>query len=637
VTSSSIYSVNPQTAVATKVKGGDDMGKIDIDSNDSVKDVFILSCSDSDVKAMITTFGGTTQTVSISKGTENVEILSMWSAEEALGSITSTIMLDESHPPAGASSKDSATTDDDIEDEDEEIALQSLSFSSRIQSQIKSLQKFALSGGFLQSSFVTSLFSSSPKKKERDYAFGFAKVAVLLSEPLSKIIAIDTANSGKQIWSMGLNRDAEWHKILHGGPNGKTLMDVTVGAHSHEVLVLSYVPSDDEAVAGNIEWKCMDGTRGKTYTSSTSTSVSSPVAQIIPLHSPASVGHVHDSGGCRQMALLLHEDDTLTVVPDTAYSRSAALNAMNKSNGGKNGMYVHTVDKSMGKFRTVNVLPEEGGGSSSVIARATTVGETTFNPSTEKIVNVVYPQRGEVIQSPASILGDDSLLLKYLNPHLAVVVTVATDELMTDVGNNFYKALGGDAGEVKKPKKKPLGVTKPGEEASAAAVEATPPPTLFINLMDTVSGQILYRASHAHRDTGSSSPGSSNNIPVVFTENWIIYAFANARTRRTDIGVLSLHEGMIDKHGITAFASPEQEMLFSSFESAKPIVLSKTYGISKTVTAIGVTTSKGGISMKQVLLATNGDQIISLDKRFLDPRRPSGELKESEKKEGLMK
>eukprot|EP00957_Ditylum_brightwellii_P056662 4294673-Ditylum_brightwellii.AAC.1 len=84
---------------------------------------------------------------------------------------------------------------------------------------------------------------------------------------------------------------------------------------------------------------------------------------------------------------------------------------MNKSNGGKNGMYVHTVDKSMGKFRTVNVLPEEGGGSSSVIARATTVGETTFNPSTEKIVNVVYPQRGEVIQSPASILGDDSLLL----------------------------------------------------------------------------------------------------------------------------------------------------------------------------------------------------------------------------------
>eukprot|EP00957_Ditylum_brightwellii_P009099 687970-Ditylum_brightwellii.AAC.1 len=65
----------------------------------------------------------------------------------------------------------------------------------------------------------------------------------------------------------------------------------------------------------------------------------------------------------------------------------------------------------------------------------------TFNPSTEEIVNVVYPQRGEVIQSPASILGSDSLLLKYLNPHLAVVVTVVTDELMADVGNNFYKVM----------------------------------------------------------------------------------------------------------------------------------------------------------------------------------------------------
>eukprot|EP00957_Ditylum_brightwellii_P025545 1931206-Ditylum_brightwellii.AAC.1 len=89
VTSSSIYSVNQQTAIA--------------------------------IKGMITTFGGTTQTVSISKGTKNVEIASMWSAEEALGSITSTIMLDESHPPTDASSKDSKITDDDIEDE--KIAL----------------------------------------------------------------------------------------------------------------------------------------------------------------------------------------------------------------------------------------------------------------------------------------------------------------------------------------------------------------------------------------------------------------------------------------------------------------------------------------------------------------------------------
>eukprot|EP00957_Ditylum_brightwellii_P111208 8480449-Ditylum_brightwellii.AAC.1 len=59
----------------------------------------------------------------------------------------------------------------------------------------------------------------------------------------------------------------------------------------------------------------------------------------------------------------------------------------------------------------------------------------------EEIVNVVYPQQGEVIQSHASILGSDSLLLKYLNPNLAVVLTVATDELMADVGNNFYKAM----------------------------------------------------------------------------------------------------------------------------------------------------------------------------------------------------
>jgi hypothetical protein len=94
---------------------------------------------------------------------------------------------------------------------------------------------------------------------------------------------------------------------------------------------------------------------------------------------------------------------------------------------------------------------------------------------------------------------------------------------------------------------------------------------------------------------------------------------------------------MIDKNGITAFSSPEQEITFSSLESAKPIVLSKTFGLSKAVTALGVTTTRAGISSKQFLFATANDQVIFIDRRLLDPRRPSGALKESEKMEGLLR
>lgn len=68
-------------------------------------------------------------------------------------------------------------------------------------------------------------------------------------------------------------------------------------------------------------------------------------------------------------------------------------------------------------------------------------------------MNVAYPRRGEVIQSPSTVLGDDALLLKYLNPHTLVVVTEATKSFLADVapvsdgsdetGDGFYNALVG--------------------------------------------------------------------------------------------------------------------------------------------------------------------------------------------------
>ena len=54
------------------------------------------------------------------------------------------------------------------------------------------------------------------------------------------------------------------------------------------------------------------------------------------------------------------------------------------------------------------------------------------------------------------------------------------------------------------------------------------------------------------------------------------------------------------------------------------------------VTALGATTTRDGISSKQILMASGeGGQVVSVDRRLLDPRRPTGQIKESEKKEGL--
>lgn len=97
------------------------------------------------------------------------------------------------------------------------------------------------------------------------------------------------------------------------------------------------------------------------------------------------------------------------------------------------------------------------------------------------------------------------------------------------------------------------------------------------------------------------------------------------------------YEGMIDSKGITAFTSPDQTEIFSSLDArtSKPVVLAKTYSLAKPATALGMTLSRGGISNRRLLMATIDGQITGVDRKVIDPRRPIGQLKDSEKKEGL--
>jgi hypothetical protein len=233
--------------------------------------------------------------------------------------------------------------------------------------------------------------------------------------------------------------------------------------------------------------------------------------------------------------------------------------------------------------------------------------------------------REEVVQSPSTALGDDSLLLKYLNPHLSVVVTMSNDAETSGLTEALNKKNSGTN------KRKPKGATQPGDTPAVDTPQAEDAPNLFVNVMDTVSGRVLYRASHSNAQPGQ-------DVPVLVTENWVIYAFFNEKVKRTELGVLSLYEGMIDKNGITAFTSPEQATSFSSLDTrdVKPVVLTKTYTLPKTVTALGATMTRGGISTPHVIFATGDDKIMSLSRHVLEPRRPTGEVKESEKKEGLV-
>ena len=613
------------------------MGDAVLPTKEAVIKADLLSCSsdagpdegDSSIQILVQTTGKMTALLRVtsSPGGGKVAAKVLWTAEEALAKVTDSIFLDET---ANASS----STDDD----EEEALLQRLSLSSRLSSQMKALSGF-VSGGFLFD--VKSIFLSASglegagtdsQSKERN--FGFAKVAVLLA-PTDAVFGMDVSTSssmgrGSILWKMALPPHTAWSKIIHGGQSSKSLAgggQDKHGVHSHEITIVSYVPAvrgkDGRARGPLIVWKTLDGLTGKVFGGG-SVDVISPVAQIVPIYVPH-----HDASSVdsfRHAAVILHEDESATIIPDSPSGKAAVAAAIDGA--GRNGLFTHTINRNSGSIKAYrfHVSTDDA---QNIIAQQ--VGGSAFIPEQETIVSVAYPRRNEIVQSPARILGDDSLLLSYLNPHLSVVITVASSNgsgPADDIsGDTVARALSDSSSQ----KAKPLGATKPGEESPPAtsSLSLSSSPDLFVNLVDTVSGRILHRAAHSDATT-------STDVPVLISENWVFYAFSNLKSRRTEIGVMSLHEGMIDKQGITAFSSPDQELTFSSFTSPKPIVLAKTYTVASSVTALGVTTTKEGISSKQILMASGeGGQLVSIDRRMLDPRRPTGQIKDSEKKEGL--
>lgn len=533
-----------------------------LEAEDAVNVLLLIECEAGKSSFFISTERGTSLLLQVSTSSSEVK----WSVEEGLGSVDAAVLIDASSS---------------VEDVDLGEGGKLLSFPSRIQSQVRG---------------ILNMFAVRSAHLGREHFFGFVKVAVLLSNRSNRLYGMDTASDEKRAslrWVIDLPY-ATWHKIVRGSANTiSSAHGIGGGTHARDILVVSY--SEDN---GGIYWKCLDSTTGS-ESGSAFVKLTSPVSQVIPMAS---------HGACRQSAALILQDKSVVFLPEDPMSLKESLDLLRSS---PNGFYSHIVNAEEGIMESLLIQPEED--SASILP----VGKTSFPE--EKVVKIAYPNREETIQSPSSALGDQSLLLKYINPHLLVVVT--TSDVSSDPYNSLMK-------KNKEQKRKPAGVTQDndGEQASTELEES---PNLFVNVVDSVSGRVIHRASHKR--------AVPDTCAVVISENWIIYTFMNERTRRTEIGVLSLYEGMVDSKGLTAFSSPERSATFSSIDAkeAKPVVLAKTYSMVKAVSAIGVSSTGGGISGRRLLVATLSGQILAIDRKMIETRRPLSQLKDTEKKEGL--
>ncbi|OVA20302.1 protein of unknown function DUF1620 [Macleaya cordata] len=215
-----------------------------------------------------------------------------------------------------------------------------------------------------------------------------------------------------------------------------------------------------------------------------------------------------------------------------------------------------------------------------------------FPSDSEKIIATERRKSNEVVHTQAKIVDHDAMF-KYVSKNLLFVATVS-----------------------------PKGA---GEIGSATPEESS----LVVYLLDTITGRILHRVTH-HASQGP--------VHAVFSENWVVYHYFNLKAHRYEMSVIEIYDQsradnkdvwklILGKHNLT---SP-----ISSYSRPEVMVKSQSYFFTHSVKAMAVSLTAKGITSKQLLIGTIGDQVLALDKRFLDPRRTLNPT-QAEKEEGII-
>ena len=128
-------------------------------------------------------------------------------------------------------------------------------------------------------------------------------------------------------------------------------------------------------------------------------------------------------------------------------------------------------------------------------------------------------------------------------------------------------------------------------------------------------------------------------------ENWVVYHYFNTRAGRNSMSVLELFDdsehrkgvaaGELMMNALTSGSRGENIEVVSSFAPPPLRILGQSYFVRPTATMMKATYSSAGVTAHQVLIGTGTDQVVALDKRWLDPRRPTKPSRE-DREEGLL-
>ncbi|THH17682.1 hypothetical protein EW146_g3182 [Bondarzewia mesenterica] len=211
-------------------------------------------------------------------------------------------------------------------------------------------------------------------------------------------------------------------------------------------------------------------------------------------------------------------------------------------------------------------------------AQAYPVWATSLPPLHE--ILAVVPRPSDPVASVGKVLGNRTTLYKYLNPHLFAVLT-------------------------------------------------TCPHSCGVHVLDGAKGSLVYSAT-----VGKGS--GACDIKATFVENWLVYVYWDSEfegvgmTKGYRVVSVELYEG----RGVDDKTSSSDMSSFSNRSTAVN-VFEQSFIFPHGITAIATTSTKFGVTMKDIIVANVKHQIQSFPRRMLDPRRPKQKPTSEEQEEFL--
>lgn len=452
----------------------------------------------------------------------------VWSREESLAEIVSTAILDL------PLSETDATIEQEFSDGEVSIAGMLM---TRLRSQIHQLETFL----FQSIPGLHTLQTDSEVETDvvlmRD-TFGLHKVIVAVTSP-GKIFGIDNL-SGHIVWS---HYEKELVPFMLQGSQHLPFFIQRTTAH------FPYPPQctvlGRHKNSKNTHLYSFDPITGRSLDSVV---LPYTVVQAVPLGIP-------DNHYLRAV-VLLDSDLSVHVYPESSVHLLKEL---------KDVHFIFTADSNDGTLTGYSL-----GFSHGEDFLATEAWKVKFP---QPIIHIASKRPLEHVHSQGRVMGDRSVLYKYLNPNLAAVFTEGSDPIL----KSFFT----------------------------------------VYLIDTVTGLVIYSASHKR----CKSP-----IKVVHSENWVVYSYYNEKSRRVEISSIELFEGK-SQSNTTAFSSFAPPPL--------PLIEHQTFIFPSAIETIMDTVTDRGMTSKHLLIALPTGGILELPKTFLDPRRPINPLPEH-REEGLI-